>query len=186
MSQIEELNLWREATTIFMTRGHGGTSPLGLALCAYTRGYHAQLWLSSKEAPFIASVRSNDKKHIIELIHQDFLQRTQAHNIPIATFPNRLEPIKNALAAGFAVILLISTYRFNRSKEPHWIWLVHMDNDYAYINDPDVDKEQWQSEIDNVYVPVPIGDFEQMIKYGRKPYRSAILLAKESRDIFLQ
>lgn len=73
MTHIEELNVWREATTIFMTRGHGGTSPLGLALAAKHRGYHAELWLSSQQAPFLASVRSNSKKQIIELIHQDFL-----------------------------------------------------------------------------------------------------------------
>ena len=184
MTQIEELNLWREATTIFMTRGHGGTSPLGLALSAKQRGYHVQVWLSSREAPFIASVRGVEKKHIIELIHQDFMRRAEAQGMPLKVFPNRLEPIRAAITAGFAIILLISTYRFNRSKEPHWVWLVHMDNDYAYINDPDVDKEQWQSELDNVYVPVPLADFEMMIKYGRQAYRSAILVSREEREIF--
>ncbi|RYZ95023.1 MAG: hypothetical protein EOO68_19225, partial [Moraxellaceae bacterium] len=39
-----------------------------------------------------------------------------------------------------------------------------------------VDAEHWQSSLDNIYVPVPIKDFEQMMKYGAKPYRSAILL----------
>lgn len=185
MHQLEELNLWREATTIFMTRGHGGTSPLGLALSAKKRGYHAQLWLSSKKAPFIASVRAEEKKHIIECIHQDFLQQIHSQNISISPFPSRLEPIKAALQAGFAIMMLISTYRFNHAKEPHWIWLVHMDQEFAYINDPDVDKSQWQNTFDNVYVPVPLKEFECMIKYGAKPYRSAILLAAEEKPLFL-
>ena len=30
-SRTLELRLWREATTIFMTSGHGGCGPLGLA-----------------------------------------------------------------------------------------------------------------------------------------------------------
>jgi len=33
-SREEEINLWREATTIFMTSGHGGCHPIGLALAA--------------------------------------------------------------------------------------------------------------------------------------------------------
>ncbi|HYQ72754.1 MAG TPA: peptidase C39 family protein, partial [Gammaproteobacteria bacterium] len=35
----EELQIWREATTIFMTSGHGGCHPLGLALAAQQRGF---------------------------------------------------------------------------------------------------------------------------------------------------
>ena len=33
-----ELSLWRESTTIFMTSGHGGCSPHGMALAAWRRG----------------------------------------------------------------------------------------------------------------------------------------------------
>jgi ribosomal protein S18 acetylase RimI-like enzyme len=176
MTQMEEINLWREATTVFMTRGHGGTSPLGLALAAKARGFDSALWLSSPKAPFLASVRSESKKHIIEMIHEDFLARSREQAIPMSGFPKSLDTLKEHLAEGWAVILLISTYRFNRSKEPHWVWLVHIDEGYAYINDPDVDAEHWQSALDNIYVPVPIKDFEQMMKYGSTPYRSAILL----------
>ncbi len=176
MSRLDEINLWREATTVFMTRGHGGTSPLGLALAAHARGFSAALWLSSEDAPFLASVRAESKKQVIEMIHSDFLARCQEANIPISQFPRNLDALKQHLADGWAVILLISTYRFNRSKEPHWVWLVHMDDQFAYINDPDVDAENWQSALDNIYVPVPIKDFEQMMKYGSTPYRSAILI----------
>ncbi len=179
MTQLEEINLWREATTVFMTQGHGGTSPLGLALAAKKRGFTCALWLSVTTAPFVASVRCEEKKHIIELIHADFLARLQTEGIPTHSFPNKIENLKQQLQDGWSVILLISTYRFNRSKEPHWIWLVHIDEDYVYINDPDVDAEHWQSSLDNIYVPVPIKDFEQMMKYGAKPYRSAILLRTE-------
>lgn len=179
MNQIEEINLWRRATTVFMTQGHGGTSPLGLALAAKYRGFNCAVWLSSTSAPFLASVRSEAKKKIIELIHADFLLQTEKESIPICPFPNKLDNLKQQLQEGWAIILLISTYRFNRSKEPHWIWLVHIDKDYVYINDPDVDAEHWQSALDNTYVPVPIKDFEQMMKYGAKPYRSAILLRND-------
>lgn len=177
LDKINELNLWREATTIFMTTGHGGTSPFGLALAAHSRGFKPRIWVSNEDAPFLDSVRSVAKKSVIELIHHDFVKRTRALNIPIEPFPKSLDDIRYAVDCGEQLILLISTYRLNRSKEPHWIWLVGMDKGYAYFNDPDVDTDQWKSPMDSIYVPVPLFDFEKMIKYGRNQYRAAILIS---------
>ena len=39
LERREELQIWREATTVFMTSGHGGCSPQGLALAAWRRGF---------------------------------------------------------------------------------------------------------------------------------------------------
>lgn len=175
--RIEELDIWREATTIFMTTGHGGTSPYGLALAAHKRGYHARLWVSNHEVPFLDGVRSEKKKTIIELIHKEFVRKIKVNRIVVAPFPKELEDIRQALRRKEKLILLISTYRLNRCKEPHWIWLVDMDEEYAYFNDPDVDIEQWKAPMDSIYVPVPLGDFAKMIKFGRNQFRAAILIS---------
>lgn len=177
VSQIEEFNIWREATTIFMTTGHGGTSPYGLALAAQKRGYKTRLWLANEEPPFLDSVRSPKKKKIIELIHHDFAQHAKAVGLPVEPFPKDIEAIRTALRAGEQIILLISTYRMNRSKGPHWIWLVDIDDDFAYFNDPEVDEDEWKTSVDTVYVPVPVSDFAKMIKYGRNQYRAAVLIS---------
>ncbi|MEJ2576986.1 MAG: GNAT family N-acetyltransferase/peptidase C39 family protein [Gammaproteobacteria bacterium] len=42
-----ELRLWREATTIFMTSGHGGCGPFGLALAAARRGFRVEVIFSA-------------------------------------------------------------------------------------------------------------------------------------------
>lgn len=181
VSKIEEFNIWREATTIFMTTGHGGTSPYGLALAAHRRGYRARLWLSDEEAPFLDTVRSPKKKQIIELIHQDFAQQAQSLNVPVEPFPKDIEAIRAAMEAGEQIILLISTYRMNRSKGPHWVWLVNIDDDYAYFNDPEVDEDEWKTSVDTVYVPVPLRDFAKMIKYGRYQYRAAVVISSQTR-----
>lgn len=178
MNQIEELNIWREATTIFMTTGHGGTSPYGLALAAHRRGYRVRLWLANEEPPFLDSVRSPKKKEIIELIHHDLAQQAAACGLSVDPFPKDIEAAREALRAGEQIILLISTYRMNRSKGPHWVWLVDIDEDFAYFNDPEVDEDEWKTPVDTVYVPVPLSDFAKMIKYGRNQYRAAILISK--------
>ncbi|MDN4501618.1 GNAT family N-acetyltransferase/peptidase C39 family protein [Alteromonadaceae bacterium BrNp21-10] len=177
LNQIEELNIWREATTVFMTTGHGGTSPYGLALAAKSRQFDVRLMVSNTNAPFIDSVRNEEKKAVIELIHEDFLQQVKAQKISINPFPKGIEELKQALQQGEQVILLISTYRLNHCKEPHWIWLVHIDENYAYFNDPDGGDEQWKSPMDAIYIPVPLYDFEKMIKYGKKQYKAAILIS---------
>jgi ribosomal protein S18 acetylase RimI-like enzyme len=43
-----ELSLWRESTTIFMTSGHGGCSPHGLALAAWRRGFAVELFVNDE------------------------------------------------------------------------------------------------------------------------------------------
>lgn len=179
LNQIEELNIWRDATTVFMTTGHGGCSPFGLALAAQKRGYRARLWVSNMDAPFIDSVRSTKKKAVIELIHRDFVDQAQQARIDIAPFPKDIQAVQQTLQEGEQVILLISTYRLNRSKEPHWIWLVGMDEHYAYFNDPDVEGYEWKTPFDSLYVPVPLGDFAKMMKYGRNQYRAAILISRK-------
>lgn len=181
LHQLEELNIWREATTVFMTTGHGGTSPYGLALAAHRRGFHPRLWVSHGSAPFLDSVRHSMKKSVIELIHQDFVIRCEQAEIEVSPFPRSLDAIRQALEHGEQLILLISTYRLNRSKGPHWIWLVDIDEQYAYFNDPDVDEDLWKTPVDSIYVPVPVAEFEKMIRYGRDQYRAAILLSKPKR-----
>lgn len=177
LHQLEEINIWREATTVFMTTGHGGTSPYGLALAAHRRGVSSRLWVSTESAPFLDSVRNPVKKSVIELIHKDFQAECKAEGIDVRVFPNNLNAIREAMENGEQIIMLISTYRLNRYKTPHWIWLVDMDSQYAYFNDPDVDEDLWKSPVDAIYVPVPLKEFEKMIKYGRNQYRAAILLS---------
>jgi ribosomal protein S18 acetylase RimI-like enzyme len=45
-SPLEEVQIWREATTIFMTSGHGGSHPVGLALAARRRGFPAEVMVN--------------------------------------------------------------------------------------------------------------------------------------------
>jgi hypothetical protein len=68
-----ELRIWREATTIFMTSGHGGCGPFGLALAAHARGYGAEVFVNDVGVPLIDSVRSPEKKEVMRLVHEDML-----------------------------------------------------------------------------------------------------------------
>ena len=70
-----EIALWREATTIFMTSGHGGCGPLGLALAAHKRGFDTEV-LSSRDGPlFVDTVRKPQNREVVELVHYDFARQ---------------------------------------------------------------------------------------------------------------
>ena len=62
----EELEIWREATTIYMTSGHGGCGPHGLARAAYNRGLSARVEVNTDSPLFIESVRQVQKKDVMQ------------------------------------------------------------------------------------------------------------------------
>lgn len=177
LSRLEELTLWREATTIYLTTGHGGCSPQGLALAAVNRGVQARLLLSDLSVPFLDGVRSEHKREVMTLVHDAFNAECEAKAIPQMVSPLTIDHLTDALADGDQVLLLISTYRLNRNKAPHWVWLVSMDDDFAYINDPDVDEDLNQADTDNVFVPVSRENLAAMIQYGRRRYTAAVILS---------
>lgn len=176
VSRREELQIWREATTIFMTAGHGGCSPHGLALSAWQRGFHVTLYINQDGVPFIEGVRNPEKKEVMELVHQDFLDRIGETGIDIE--PRGLTPdlVRQLLAGGGAMLMLISTWRLNRNKAPHWVFVAGTDDRFVYINDPDFEDEEWLTETDNIAVPIDIESFIQMACFGRSRLRTLLLL----------
>ncbi|MET1257402.1 GNAT family N-acetyltransferase/peptidase C39 family protein [Aliikangiella maris] len=170
-----ELNIWREATTIFMTSGHGGCHPFGLALAAHQRGFIADIWLSTAQPLFIDGVRSDHKKQIIETVHHHFHQQCLEQNINIHEKSIRFEDIAKVLDNNYAVLILVSTYRLDGKKAPHWVVVTGMDNDCLFVHDPDQDEEQ-QTPLDCQYIPIAHEDFERMCAFGSQRIRAALTL----------
>src|SRR3954471_1918364 len=52
IDRAHELQLWREANTVFMGKRHPGSSPYGLALAGWRRGFSVTLCLS-RRGPFL-------------------------------------------------------------------------------------------------------------------------------------
>lgn len=180
MTRLEELTLWREATTIYLTTGHGGCSPQGLALAAHKRGMTVRLLLSDLSVAFLDGVRSEHKREVMTLVSDAFNEECNAKGIKQEVSSLSIERLSDALKLGSRVLLLISTYRLNRNKAPHWVWLVGMDNEFAYINDPDVDEDLDQAATDNLFVPVSLENLAAMIQYGRRRYTAAVILSSKS------
>ncbi len=177
-SQAQELQLWRESTTIFMTSGHGGCGPHGLALAAYRRGFNVEMYLSEQDVLFIDSVRSPEKRQVISLVQEDFMRQLKDTSVKIHYQKITLDSLIDYLDAGKIPMILISTYRINRNKAPHWVVITAHDSHFIYIHDPEVDEEQHASMTDNIYVPVPKNEFASMARFGRSQLQTALILSR--------
>lgn len=177
MTMNEELGIWRESTTIYMMAGHGGCSPVGLALAAIRRGFRAETYLSSTDTPFIDSVRDEEKKHVIELVHQDFLQQLASHAAPVHYTSITQDNLEIALEQGKVPLVLISTYRFDHRKTPHWVVVSAVDERFIYIHDPYINESEYRFALDNEYLPISRNDFDKMSQFGQSRLRTAVILA---------
>lgn len=177
LNTLEELKIWREATTIFMLAGHGGCGPHGLALSAWHRGFEASAWISQEGALFKDTVRNDDKKRVLELVHEGFLHDIGQTGIQLHHDPLTLEAMEAALHEGRIPVTLISTWQLNRSRVPHWVTVCAMDEEFVYLHDPEIDTDVGETVADKQYLPVDKRVFGKMSSYGRnQPLQAAVIV----------
>ena len=174
----EELEIWREATTIFMTSGHGGCGPHGLARAAVKRGLQVELHVSETGPLLLDSVRSADKKQIMARIQEADIAALKRAKVPIVVGDYSVSQLIHDLNDGKLVVALISTYVFDESKAPHWVLICAADEHYVYINDPDQDTLPWQSPADRQYLPIPLATFRRAFGFGKRKQRAAVVLSR--------
>ena len=174
LSRQHELQLWREATTIFMTTGHGGCGPRGLALAAWRRGFRVELWLNVEGPLFINGVRNLVKKSVLSLVHEDFKAQLAETDIVENFAEVTQQDLKAILDAGGVPLVLISSWRFSREKSPHWVVVTAIDEQFIYLHDPDVDEDDQKSLVDTQQVPISRAEFSRMACFGQEKLRTAV------------
>ncbi|RWL43255.1 MULTISPECIES: peptidase C39 family protein [unclassified Mesorhizobium] len=175
---VMEIRLWREATTVFMMSGPGGCEPFGLAVAGYESGLAAEIFVSFYGALFLQSVRSEDKRRVMELAQVDFRRRAELYGIPVNYRPFGIGDIRQALAEGKLVVVLISGFLMFGKKVPHWVLAIGDDGDHILIHDPWVEDERQETILDAANIPVPYDIFMNMAQFGRDGLRAAITLGK--------
>jgi ribosomal protein S18 acetylase RimI-like enzyme len=177
MSLSSELQIWREATTIFMTSGHGGCGPHGLALSAWRRGYRVEIYLSHMQPLFTDTVRSLEKKQVIELVHKDFEKKIIETNIKTHRKRLGLNELKEILDQGGIPIVLISTYHFDHNRVPHWVVVTAYDDHFIYIHDPDQEEEgEHAGFISRVHIPIPADQFLKVSRWGKDKVSATVVV----------
>lgn len=170
LQRREEVQIWREATTIFMTSGHGGCSPQGLALAAWRRGFRVRLQVSIQGPLFLDGVRSVSKREVMSLVHEAFCEELQSSNVE--QLPAGHLDFAQILAKGSHPLVLISSYRFTRNKAPHWVLVTGCDQDFVYLHDP----SRQRQALDCQNVPVSHEQFQRMRAFGGNKLRAAVII----------
>ncbi|MGI1680133.1 MAG: GNAT family N-acetyltransferase/peptidase C39 family protein [Cellvibrionaceae bacterium] len=177
LNQELELDIWREATTIFMMSGHGGCHPIGLALAAKYRHFDAKVMISEKNTLFVDSVRDENKKNILHTVHNEFIAKAKKNNVEIIYDNVTQDHIEHWLHEGALVLVLISTYRMDYKKSPHWVTVVAIDDECLYVHDPDPTEGE-QNDVDCQYLPIARDDFDKMSLFGQSRLRTAVIISK--------
>lgn len=174
LSRTLELQLWREATTIFMTAGHGGCGPHGLAIAAHRRGLRCEVYVNGRGAMFKDSVRAEEKREVVQLVHDDFVAQCARKEIPIHHKVVKVKELVRCFEAGAIPLVLISTYRITRERSPHWVVMTGCDDTYIYIHDPDRSAKRTEAECVNA--PILREDFDRIARYGRNGEKAVVVL----------
>jgi ribosomal protein S18 acetylase RimI-like enzyme len=175
MHQQMELEIWRKATTIYMTSGHGGCHPIGLGLAALTEGFKVKVLINQPNVLFVDGVRSAHKKAVITQVEKIFHNHAQQANMPVLTVNWGLEEIEDALKQGSAVLCLISVYALNKKKAPHWVTVTGYDRHCFYLHDPDADNK---ASLEFQHIPVARDDFLRLACYGKRKIGALVIISK--------
>lgn len=163
------------------TSGHGGCHPVGLALAAAKRGYESQVYLNTEAPLFLEGVRSAEKKQVMRVVHDQFLEQAHHAGVQICYQDINQPRLQTLLEEGYALLILISTYRLDGKKAPHWVMLTSMDERCLYVHDPDLDATQ-QRAIDCQYLPIAREDFEKMSSFGSGRLRTAVAIKQKKSE----
>ncbi len=180
LSRATEIRIWRESTTVFMTAGHGGCGPHGLALSAYERGFDVDMYVKDDVPMFVDSVRSDEKKEVIRLVQKEFVIEVENSDIGLHYRKPSVYELRRMFEAGAVPVVLISSYRIYKEKFPHWVVVTGFDDRFIYVHDPFVDYEMGKTRMDCINMPILQTEFDSMAKYG-KTAQSAVLVIRRSR-----
>jgi predicted double-glycine peptidase len=175
-----ELQLWREANTVFMgpSGGHAGCSALGLALAAHRRGFGAEVHVSHRGVLLADRAESKERAQVMRVLHERDIAEARAAGIPIHHDVLDAPALAAALRAGALPIVLNSMEYLHRDPTAHWFVVTAVDAMNVYVNDPWVDRARGRTARDMTGVPIPRARFDAVASYGRKRERATVLIRR--------
>jgi ribosomal protein S18 acetylase RimI-like enzyme len=173
-----ELRLWREATTVFMTSGHGGCGPWGLALAAHRRGFAAEVHLSERGAQMLESVRSADKKEVMALVQADMEREAREVGLPVRYGRVSTADLEGRFRDGSIPLVLISSWAIYGTRAPHWVVVTGFDPHFVYVHDPYVDVQEGETAADSMNMAIGRAQFDRMARYGRRGLQAVVFVAR--------
>ena len=173
-----EFQLWREATTIFMTSGPGGCEPYGLAVALKRHGLEPEVYVSRAGPYFLDTARSADKRRVMQVTQRAYHREAETLGIPSHLTPVNESVLMRAFDAGSVAIVLVSGYHMVPRGRPHWVFAFGRDGRHVLMHDPAaIRDDQGMARAPETYA-VPWTAFEPMTRLGRERLSAAIVIRK--------
>ena len=173
--RAHELQLWREANTVFMGKGHPGSSPYGLALAAWRRGFKPALWLSHR-GPFLLKYQNQaDRRKVSAVMQREDAKLVKAAKIPTDIRKWTLADLEVAVGDGAVPLVLVSTNLFHGDNGPHWVAISGLDSRHVYVNDPWITRKKRQTARSQTARAASHSDFLKMAAYDGE--RAIVLIS---------
>jgi ribosomal protein S18 acetylase RimI-like enzyme len=173
-----EFQLWREATTIFMTSGPGGCEPYGMAVALKRHGLEPEVYVSHAGPYFLDTAQSAAKRRVMRLTQLAFQREAKALGIPTHLIPVSESVLMRAFAAGSVVIVLVSGYHMVARGRPHWIFAFGRDGRRVLMHDPAAIRDEQGMAAGAETYAVPWPAFERVTHLGRERLSAAIVIRK--------
>jgi ribosomal protein S18 acetylase RimI-like enzyme len=173
-----ELQLWREATTIFMASGPGGCDAFGLAVALKRHGLEPEIYVSDAGPHFLDAVRSPEKRRVMELTQAQYRREAKALGIPRRQTPAGESVFMQAFEAGKVALVLVSGYHMVRRGQPHWVFAFGREGRHILLHDPAAFRDDDGRAIAPETYAVPWTRFEPMLSLGPNRLSATILVRK--------
>ena len=121
-------------------------------------------------------MRTEEKREVIRLVHQQLREEAQALGVQETYHSFTFEDIRQGMREGAVPIVLISTYRLHKAKAPHWVVVTGFDDRNVYFHDPyegfyEDDRSKAQ------HLRIPIREFNKMGRYGKEIQKSVVFVS---------
>ena len=173
-----EFRLWRESTTIFLSSGHGGCEPYGLAVTLRRHGLFPEIHVSAPPPYFLDTVRSEDQRRVMRLTQEEFQREAAELGITTRLTPLGESALMAALDSGASAIVLVAGYRMLRRRVPHWVFAFGREERYILVHDPAARGDANGVPIAAETYAIPRTMFAQMTRFGRDNLSATVLIRK--------
>jgi hypothetical protein len=178
-SRTHELQLWREATTIFMgSDGHGGCGAAGLALAAHRRGFEVEVWVNHTGTLLGSRPKTRDRAKVMALLQAADLAEMKRLKIPYHVGARSIDALRDDIAAGAVPISLVSMDYIHQDPTAHWVVVTGIDDEAVTVNDPWISQNLGHTRRTVSDYVVPRDAFHAMTAYGAKKERATVLLRR--------
>jgi hypothetical protein len=180
MGRVEEIEIWREATTVFTgpKGAHGGCGALGLALALHRRGFAPEVHVNHRGVLLARRTRSAELREVMAVVQARDLAEAKRVGIPIHYDRLTPEDLEAAAADGAVPVVLCSTRLIHGDNVPHWIVVTGFKGEHVHVNDPWVALDRGKTAHDMTDIPLTRRDFDGMTCYGGERERAVVLVRR--------